>query len=130
MADKIDSILAERYGAKPVNATRFRIFAIAAVLATTAGVIALGLANWSPIQATTSSFEVVSPWQTKVEFELQLPPGEVADCRLEALNNAFFEVGYLEQPFGPFDQLITHHAVSINTFEEAVTGLVSGCSLR
>jgi hypothetical protein len=59
-----------------------------------------------------------------------MPPGEVALCRFEALNNAFFVVGYVEQSFGPFEQLITNHAISINTFEEAVTGLVDSCSLR
>lgn len=130
MSNRTDDLMARRYGAKPVNALKFRIFAIAAVIATAAGAVWLGLANWSPIQATTSSFEVVSPWQTTVEFELQMPPGEVALCQFEALNNAFFIVGYVEQSFGPFDQLITNHAVSINTFEEAVTGLVDSCTLR
>jgi hypothetical protein len=130
VSDKTDDLLARRYGAKPVNALKFRIFAILAIIATAAGAVWLGLANWSPIQATTSSFDVESPWQTKVEFELQMPPGEVALCRFEALNNAFFVVGYVEHSFGPFEQLITNHAISINTFEEAVTGLVDRCSLR
>ena len=130
MSDKTDDLLARRYGAKPVNALKFRVFAILAIIATAAGAVWLGLSNWSPIQATTSSFDVESPWQTKVEFELQMPPGEVALCRFEALNNAFFVVGYVEQSFGPFEQLITNHAITINTFEEAVTGLVDSCSLR
>jgi hypothetical protein len=39
-------------------------------------------------------------------------------------------VGYLEQSYGPYETLITNHTVSVNTFEEAVTGVVDNCSLR
>jgi hypothetical protein len=59
-----------------------------------------------------------------------MPPGSVAVCELEALNNAFAVVGYVKQSFGPFDQLITNQNVQINTYEEAVTGLVANCTLR
>jgi hypothetical protein len=125
-----DDLLATRYGQKKARPGRFRWLAYGGVAAMTIGAVGLGLANWSPIQATTISFRVVSPWVTEVDFEIQMPPGSVAVCELEALNNAFAVVGYVKQSFGPFDQLITNQNVQINTYEEAVTGLVANCTLR
>jgi hypothetical protein len=125
-----DDLLATRYGQKKARPGRYRWLAYAGVAAMTIGFVGLGLANWSPIQATTISFRVVSPWVTEVDFEIQMPPGSVAECELEALNNAFAVVGYVKQSFGPFDQLITNQKVEINTYEEAVTGLVANCTLR
>jgi hypothetical protein len=125
-----DDLLATRYGQKKARPGHFRWLAYGGVAAMTIGAVGLGLANWSPIQATTISFRVVSPWVTEVDFEIQMPPGSVAVCELEALNNAFAVVGYVKQSFGPFDQLITNQNVQINTYEEAVTGLVANCTLR
>jgi hypothetical protein len=125
-----DDLLATRYGQKKARPGRYRWLAYAGVAAMTIGFVGLGLANWSPIQATTIGFRVVSPWVTEVDFEIQMPPGSVAECELEALNNAFAVVGYVKQSFGPFDQLITNQKVEINTYEEAVTGLVANCTLR
>ena len=130
MPEQKDDLLAARYGQKKARPGRYRWLAYAGVAAMTIGFVGLGLANWSPIQATTISFRVVSPWVTEVDFEIQMPPGSVAECELEALNNAFAVVGYVKQSFGPFDQLITNQKVEINTYEEAVTGLVANCALR
>lgn len=130
MPEQKDDLLATRYGQKKARPGRYRWLAYAGVAAMTIGFVGLGLANWSPIQATTISFRVVSPWVTEVDFEIQMPPGSVAECELEALNNAFAVVGYVKQSFGPFDQLITNQKVEINTYEEAVTGLVANCTLR
>lgn len=130
MPEQKDDLLATRYGQKKARPGRFRWLAYGGVAAMTIGAVGLGLANWSPIQATTISFRVVSPWVTEVDFEIQMPPGSVAVCELEALNNAFAVVGYVKQSFGPFDQLITNQNVQINTYEQAVTGLVANCTLR
>ena len=130
MPEQKDDLLATRYGQKKARPGRFRWLAYGGVAAMTIGAVGLGLANWSPIQATTISFRVVSPWVTEVDFEIQMPPGSVAVCELEALNNAFAVVGYVKLSFGPFDQLITNQNVQINTYEEAVTGLVANCTLR
>ena len=130
MPEQKDDLLAARYGQKKARPGRFRWLAYGGVAAMTIGAVGLGLASWSPIQATTISFRVVSPWVTEVDFEIQMPPGSVAVCELEALNNAFAVVGYVKQSFGPFDQLITNQNVQINTYEEAVTGLVANCTLR
>lgn len=130
MTEQKDDLLAKRYGKKSANPRLLRLFAYLGVAVMAVGTVSLGLANWSPIQATTISFKVISPWQTDVEFEIQMPTGQVADCTLEALNNSFAVVGHVKRSFGPFDQLITRHTISINTYEEAVTGLVDNCSLR
>lgn len=130
MTEQKDDLIAQRYGQKSANPRLFRLFAYLGVAVLAIGTILLGLANWSPIQSTTIGFRVISPWQTEVDFEIQMPPGEVAECTLEALNNSFGVVGHIKRSFGPFDQLITTHTVSLNTYEEAVTGLVDNCSLR
>lgn len=131
MDAKQQQILAERYGTKPQRvSSRSRILAIIAVSLMTVIAGVFGLANWSPIQATDIGFRVLSPWQTELDFELQMPAGRIASCEFEALNNNFGQVGYLTLEFGPFEQDITSHTVSINTYEEAVTGLVRGCELR
>lgn len=130
MSEQKDELLAERYGKKPANPKLLRRFSYLGVALLTIGTVLLGLSNWTPIQSTTIGFRVISPWQTEVDFEIQMPPGEVADCTLEALNNSFAVVGHSKRSFGPFDDRITTHTVSLNTFEEAVTGLVDSCSLR
>lgn len=130
MSEQKDELLANRYGKKSANPKLFRIFAYLALATFTIGTIALGLANWNPIQSTTVGFRVVSPWVTEVDFEIQMPPGEVAECSIEALNNSFAVVGHITRSFGPFDQLITTHTVAVNTYEEAVSGLVDSCTLR
>ena len=103
------------------------IFGIALLTASAAFV---GLANWSPIQATEIGYRVQSQFYTEVDFELHMPKGSIAVCSFEALNNSFAQVGYVTQAFGPFEQDITTHTVGINTYELAVTGLVDECSLR
>lgn len=130
MTEQKDELLAKRYGKKSANPKLLRPFAYIGIGLLAVGTVLLGLANWSPIQSTTVGFRVVSEWQTEVDFEIQMPPGKVADCTLEALNNSFAVVGHIKRSFGPFDRLITTHTVSINTYEEAVTGLVDNCSLR
>jgi hypothetical protein len=131
MEQNQQQILAERYGAKnPKSSRRGPLLAVLGVLLLTLGAGYLAIANWSPIQATDIGFRVVSAWQTQLDFELQMPAGRKALCEFEALNNNFGQVGFITQEFGPYEQDITTHTISINTYEEAVTGLVRGCELR
>ena len=44
-------------------------------------------------------------------------------------SSSFTQVGYVELELGPFEQSITRHTVSLNTYQEAVTGLVDECTL-
>jgi len=131
MEQNQQQILAERYGAKnPRSSRRGPLLAVLGVLLLTLGAGYLAIANWSPIQAIDIGFRVLSPWQTELDFELQMPAGREAVCEFEALNNNFGQVGFVTREFGPFEQEITTHTISITTFEEAVTGLVRGCELR
>ena len=126
-----DEILSERYGKKrSSNSARNRVLALVALGLFALSTVAVGLANWSPVQATNIGFRVVSQWATELDFELQMPAGAIAECEFEALNNNFAQVGFVTEAFGPFDSGITTHTVSINTFEEAVTALVRSCELR
>jgi len=124
-------ILAQRYGEKRApSRSRVKLLSVIGVSALTLGAIGIGLANWNPIAAETIGYRVQSPWLTELDFEVQMPPGSVAQCEFEALNNSFAQVGFRTEQFGPFEQATTAHTVEINTFEEAVTGLVRGCELR
>ena len=131
MQDRQAEILRERYGvSKSVDKTRNKVLGWSAVALATIIAGLFGYLNWSPIGTTDISFRVISPWQTEVEFEIEMPAGSVAVCGIEALNNSFTQVGYVELEFGPFEVTTTRHTVSLNTYQEAVTGLVDECQLR
>ncbi|NCV35503.1 MAG: DUF4307 domain-containing protein [Actinobacteria bacterium] len=131
MQDKQAEILSERYGVNeaPRKGSNKVLGWVAVIVATVlAGLF--GFLNWSPIGTTDIGFRVLSPWQTEVDFEIQMPVGSVATCGVEAINNSFTQVGYVYLELGPFEQSTTRHTVSINTYQEAVTGLVDECTLR
>ena len=131
MHDKEAEILSERYGVKKSSKSGLnRALGWAAVGFATVAAGLVGYLNWNPIGTTDIGFRVVSPWQTEVDFELQMPPGSVAICSVEALNNSFTQVGYVQLELGPFEESTTRHTVAVNTYQEAVTGLVDQCSLR
>ena len=131
MERKEEEILSERYGKKKTtNSKRNRVFAVLALALFTLSTVALGLANWSPVQSTDIGFRVLSQWAIELDFELQMPAGSVAVCEFEALNNNFAQVGFVTEAFGPFETGITNHTIAINTFEEAVTAVVRECQLR
>ena len=131
MQDKQAEILNERHGV--TRATKkgpAKLLGWLAVIGATFVAGLFGYLNWSPIGTTDIGFRVISPWQTEVDFEIQMPVGSVATCGVEALNNSFTQVGYVFLELGPFEQSTTRHTVSINTYQEAVTGLVDECTLR
>lgn len=131
MQDRQAEILQERYGvSKGASKTRNRVLGWSAVALATITAGLFGYLNWSPIGTTDISFRVISPWQTEVEFEIEMPAGSVAACGIEALNNSFTQVGYVELELGPFEATTSRHTVSLNTYQEAVTGLVDECQLR
>lgn len=124
-------LLADRYGArKPANQKRFKVLAILGVAAMTVTAMWFGFANYSPISHQDISFRVMSELEIEVEFELSKPTDATVVCSLEALNNAFATVGYVELEFGPSEVTTNRHTVRILTTELAVTGLVDQCQLR
>lgn len=89
-----------------------------------------GVANYSPVSYQNIGFRVISELQTEVDFELTKPVGATVVCSVEALNNAFATVGWVELEFGPSEFQTIRHTVSLNTTELAVTGLVDECNQR
>ena len=124
-------LLADRYGQKPAsNPKRLRIFAIAGVVLMTITAMWFGFANYSPVSHQDVGFRVISQWQTEVDFELTKPTDATVICSIEALNNSYLAVGYVQVKLGPSDFRTNRHTVSLNTTELAVTGLVDECWLR
>lgn len=129
MDSKAD-LLASRYGQKaPANPKRLKFFAIFGVAGMTATAMWFGFANHSPFSHQDIGFRVISQWETEVDFELTKQADATVICSVEALNNAFATVGWVELEFGPSESTTNRHTVSVNTTELAVTGLVDECRL-
>ena len=124
-------LLADRYGQKPAaDPKRFRALAIIGVAIMTIVAMWFGIANFSPVSHRDVGFRVISQWQTEVDFEVTKPIDATVICSIEALNNSYLTVGYIEVELGPSDFQTNRHTVSVNTTEMAVTGLVDECRLR
>ena len=131
MEQNQQEILQARYGlTKSRSRRKTRNLAILGIALMTVIAGLFGYANWNPIEARDVGFRVQSPWQTELDFELQMPPGSIATCEFEALNNSFTQVGFRRAEFGPFETATTAHTIGINTYDEAVTALVRECRLR
>lgn len=129
--DSNAELLKARYGQKPArNPKNFKRFSIIALSLLTATAMWFGIANYSPVSYQNIGFRVVSEWQTEVDFELTKPRDATVVCSIEALNNAFGTVGWVEIEFGPNEFQTIRHTVALNTTELAVTGLVDECNQR
>jgi hypothetical protein len=125
------NLLETRYGQKPPRDPKsFRRFAIVGVTALTLTAMWFGIANYSPVSYQNIGFRVISELQTEVDFELTKPANATVVCSVEALNNAFATVGWIELEFGPSELQTIRHTVSLITTELAVTGLVDECNQR
>jgi hypothetical protein len=124
-------LLAQRYGQRPKrDPKQYRVVAIAGVVLMTMTAMWFGYANYSPVTHQDIGFRVISQWQVEVDFELSKPQDATVVCSIQALNNSYLAVGYLEVELGPSDFQTNRHTVSVNTTELAVTGLVDECRLR
>ncbi|MEY3561726.1 MAG: hypothetical protein RL068_878 [Actinomycetota bacterium] len=131
MGEKENELLRERYGQKPELGKRTRLILGSSALALMSlGAIALGLANFSPIEAQDVGFRVIDPTAIELDFEITKPGSQVAICSVEALNEQFAQVGYKEIEVGPTETNTVRLTVRINTTELATTALVDNCELR
>lgn len=129
--DSNAELLAARYGHKPPkNPAGFRRFAIIGVALLTITAMWFGIANYSPVSYQDIGFRVLSDWQTEVDLELTKPRDATVICSVQALNNAFATVGWVEIEFGPNEFQTLRHTILLNTTELAVTGLVDECNAR
>jgi type IV secretory pathway component VirB8 len=123
-------LLSQRYGERKSNPKRNIILAIIGVSTMTATAAWFGFANYSPLSYQDQGYRVISQYRTEVDFELTKPKDATAICSIQALNNQFAQVGWVELEFGPSEYTTLRHTVPLNTTEEAVTGLVHSCALR
>lgn len=123
-------LLSERYGVRATNPRRNKILAVLGVAAMTITAAWFGFANYSPLSYEDLGYRVVSEFRTEVDFELNKPKEATAVCSIQALNNQFAQIGWVEVEFGPSEFTTLRHTVLVNTTEEAVTGLVDSCELR
>lgn len=123
-------LLSKRYGVRKSNPKRNKVLAIIGVALMTVTAAWFGFANYSPLSYQDQGYRVVSEFRTEVDFELTKPKNQTAICSIQALNNQFAQVGWVELEFGPSEFTTLRHTVAVNTTEEAVTGLVHNCSLR
>ena len=123
-------LLAQRYGERKSNPRRNRILTIGGVAVLTLIAAWFGFANYSPLSFKDLGYRVLSDYRIEVDFELTRPVGSVAICSVEALNNSFAQVGWIELILPAAEQSTTRNTVTLNTTELAVTGLVDECRLR
>lgn len=123
-------LLAQRYGERKSNPRRNRILTIVGVAVLTLIAAWFGFANYSPLSFKDLGYRVLSDYRIEVDFELTRPVGSVAICSVEALNNSFAQVGWIELILPAVEQSTARNTVTLNTTELAVTGLVDECRLR
>jgi hypothetical protein len=123
-------LLAKRYGVKQSNPKRNKLLAIVGVAALTITAAWFGFANYSPLSFQDLGYRVLSDTRVEVDFEITRPQGADVICSLEALNNQFAPVGWIELVIPGSDSTKVRNTVTINTTELAVTGLVDECRLR
>jgi hypothetical protein len=123
-------LLAKRYGVKQSNPKRNRVLAIAGVTLLTVTTAWFGFANYSPLSFQDLGYRVLSDTRVEIDFELTRPAGADVVCSLEALNNQFAPVGWIELVIPGSDSTTVRNTITLNTTELAVTGLVDECRLR
>jgi len=123
-------LLAKRYGVKQSNPKRNKILSIVGVALLTVTTAWFGFANYSPLSFQDLGYRVLSDTRVEIDFELTRPAGADVLCSLEALNNQFAPVGWIEIVIPGSDSTTVRNTITLNTTELAVTGLVDECRLR
>lgn len=123
-------ILSTRYGVKQSNPKRLRIFAAAGITALVLGTAYFALGNNQQFSYEDVGYRVVGDYRVEVDIEITKPTDRTLVCSVQALNNQFAVVGWKEFEFESSEFMTLRHTVTLNTTEQAVTGLVDECRLR
>lgn len=123
-------LLSQRYGEKQSNPKRTRLLTVIGIALLTAIAAWFGFANYSPLSYQDIGFRVINNTTVEVDFEVTAPAGTVAICDIQALNNSFAQVGWVELILPASESSTNRHTVTLTTTELAVTGLVDECRLR
>lgn len=127
---------ADRYGRRaPGGATADGLGRAAKVAIGAALAAAVALTAWfaaeqtgrNPVTADVVSFSVPSPERIDVTFQVHMPPGTTAVCTVEALAPTYAQVGTVDVPVGPSEGRTSGYTVTVQTSEEATTGVVDRC---
>ena len=82
------------------------------------------------VTAEVTSYEVLSPVQTQVNFVVTHPRNVDLSCAVQALNQTYTVVGYRVIDLPAVDATQTSANTTLNTVEIAVTGVVDRCWVR
>ena len=127
------ALAAERYGRRPARHPR-RGLVITGAIGLSLGLAWAGWVGLAQAQHALSwqniGYTVLGDGQTRVTFEVTMPPGSTAVCTVRALNTSFAEVGLLDVTVGPSRQDTVRTTVVVPTGELAVTGVVKDCAKR
>ncbi len=98
--------------------------------------ILIGIASWvgwgqaqQPVRWQDVGYEIISPTEVSVTYEVYLYRDEPTTCYLRALNSRYAEVGVATQLVDPADGREQRFTTSMATVEEATTAIVRGCSI-
>ena len=123
---------AGRYGRTGAASTGRRWIVPAIVLA----VLGTGVFIWlgsgvarDPVQWQDVGFSIAGPQSIDVTFEVTKAPDTTVQCRVQALNQGFAEVGVSSVEIGPSTARVQRFTVTVATSELAVSGTVDGCAL-
>ena len=123
-------ILSSRYGVKQSNPKRLRVFAAVGITALVLGTAYFALGTSQQFSYEDIGYRVVSDYRVEVDIEITKPIDQALVCSVQALNNQFAVIGWKEFEFEPSQFMTLRHTVTLNTTEQAVTGLVDECRLR
>lgn len=127
------ALLAERYGKAPTPLQRRRlVWIIAAAVA----VVGLAVGAWIVIDhlrpsvtAQEVGFVVHDETSIEVILDVTMPPGERAECTVEALDAQWGLVGLLETEVGPMTEWVNRVHIDVATSAPASSGVVRSCTL-
>lgn len=118
----------EGSGARPRLSRGKWALVVAGLVVLTAIVAYFGLniasqdARWQDV-----GFEVISPTEAEVTFEVYLYTDETVTCYVHAMNVQYAEVGVAEVEVDPADGDQQRFTLTIPTVEETNSALVRGC---
>ncbi|MDN4480047.1 DUF4307 domain-containing protein [Demequina muriae] len=98
-------------------------------------VVLTGITAWfawgvssQPARWQDVGFEVISPTEAEVTFDVFLYADEPVTCYVHAMNVQYAEVGVAEVAVDPADGDEQRFTLAVPTVEEANTALVRGCA--
>jgi hypothetical protein len=80
-----------------------------------------------PVRWRDVGFEIVSPTEARVTYDVFLYGDDAVTCHLQALNVRFAEVGVTTARFDPADGSEQRATTTMATTEEATTAVVDYC---